>query len=113
MPETFIPVGGMHVAEDPGEIPDGALKDFVDGAEHGVVLISMGMSLQPTAFPEHVLAAIFGACRRLPQRVVMNLDVQPKRVRVHEYFIKFLNPSKMHLNCSKGILPKWCQCSLF
>jgi hypothetical protein len=52
----------------------------MDGAEHGVVLFSLGYTMHsPEAIPEQI-KALFTSLGRLPQRVVMRLSSRPDRV---------------------------------
>ena len=46
-PPAFINVGGLQIKADPGDIPDGMLR-FIQEAEHGVVLFTMGFIFDPT-----------------------------------------------------------------
>ena len=46
-PPTFINVGGIQIKSDPGKIPQDMLS-FIEGAEHGVVLFTMGFIFDPT-----------------------------------------------------------------
>ena len=46
-PPTFINVGGLQIKDNSGQIPSSMLK-FIEGAEHGVVLFTMGFIFDPT-----------------------------------------------------------------
>ena len=54
------------------------ILDFMEGAEHGVVLLTMGMTYVPSDIPPHLERELIKAFSRLKQRVVMKLtDVPP------------------------------------
>ena len=75
-PRTFVNILGAHLdSGDPAPLPK-KLRDFMDGADEGVVLYSLGFSMHSAAKYE----AIMDALSRLPQRVVMKLDTRPKHV---------------------------------
>ena len=46
-PPAFINVGGLQIKADPGHIPTD-MRGFMEGAEHGVVLFTMGFIFDPT-----------------------------------------------------------------
>ena len=75
-PHTFVNILGSHLETgDPAPLPK-KLRSFMDGAEEGVILYSLGFSMHSAAKYE----AIMDALSRLPQRVVMKLDTRPKHV---------------------------------
>ena len=46
-PPAFINVGGLQIKADPGDIPPD-MRGFIQEAEHGVVLFTMGFIFDPT-----------------------------------------------------------------
>ena len=46
-PPAFINVGGLQIKADPGDIPQD-MSGFIQGAEHGVILFTMGFIVDPT-----------------------------------------------------------------
>ena len=55
------------------------LQDFLDDAEHGVILFTMGFVFETSFVPEERIDALFSVFERLqPQRVVMRLDKVPE-----------------------------------
>ena len=46
-PPAFINVGGLQIKADPGDIPPD-MRGFIQGAEHGVILFTMGFIFDPT-----------------------------------------------------------------
>ena len=51
-PPAFINVGGLQIKADPGPLPQDMLR-FMDGAEHGVILFTMGFIYDPTVRSLH------------------------------------------------------------
>ena len=43
VPETFVYVGGMHLVDKPAHPLEKHLAAFIEGAEHGIVLFSLGI----------------------------------------------------------------------
>jgi len=72
-PPSFINVGGIQIKSDPGSIPQDMLS-FIEGAQEGVVLFTMGFIFDPTAVPPSSIQRIMEVFGRLPQRVVMKLE---------------------------------------
>ena len=78
-------VGGMNLRE--GRPLEGKFKEFVDGAQNGVVLFSLGYTgwvrylcavalsfltrFEPRDVPQRVVSAYMFAFSQLPQRVIM------------------------------------------
>ena len=53
------------------------LQEFLDGAEHGAILFTMGFVFQSSFVPKERIETLFAVFARLPQRVVMRLDAVP------------------------------------
>ena len=82
-------VGGMNLREV--RPLEGKLREFVDGAEKGVVLFSLGYTGKPKNVPGFLVAAFIEAFAKLEQRVIMRLDptlveVVPENVLVVPWF---------------------------
>ena len=45
-PPTYINVGGIQIKPNPGELPD-TINTFIEGAEDGVILFTMGFIFNP------------------------------------------------------------------
>ena len=99
-PHTFVNILGSHLETgDPAPLPK-KLRNFMDGAEEGVILYSLGFSMHSAAKYE----AIMDALSRLPQRVVMKLDTRPKhvpknimvRTKVVQLKMQFIGVEKIH-----------------
>ena len=43
VPETFVYVGGMHLVDKLAHPLEKHLAAFIEGAEHGIVLFSLGI----------------------------------------------------------------------
>jgi len=71
-PPSFINVGGLQINSDPGPLPQNMLQ-FMEGAEHGVILFTMGFIYDPTAVPRSSIQKLMSVFSRLPQRVIMKL----------------------------------------
>ena len=66
-------VGGMNLRE--GRPLTGPFKEFVEGAEKGVVLFSLGYTgFKPKDVPEFLVRAFLEAFAQLEQRVIMRFD---------------------------------------
>eukprot|EP00095_Tigriopus_kingsejongensis_P007274 maker-scaffold144_size312663-snap-gene-2.33 protein:Tk07274 transcript:maker-scaffold144_size312663-snap-gene-2.33-mRNA-1 annotation:"udp-glucuronosyltransferase 2b31-like isoform 1" len=72
-PETFLNIGGMQISETPKPLPQD-IQAWIDGAEHGIVLFTMGFIFNPAIVPQHRIDALLGAFARLPQRVIVKFD---------------------------------------
>ena len=75
-PHTFVNILGAHLETTQTAVLPMKLREFMDGAEDGVILFSLGFSIHSIAKYEPILDAL----SRLPQRVVMKLDMWPKQV---------------------------------
>ena len=74
---TYVNVLGTTIDKEVRPLPRD-IADFMDGAEHGVVLLTMGMTYVPSDIPPHLERELIKAFSRLKQRVVMKLtDVPP------------------------------------
>ena len=51
------------------------MKSFLDGAEEGAILFSMGFIFNPTIVPQERVEAFLSAFRKLPQRVIFKYDL--------------------------------------
>ena len=66
-------VGGMNLRE--GRPLEGKFRDFVEGAEKGVVLFSLGYTgFKPKDVPKFLVSAFLEAFSKLEQRVIMRFD---------------------------------------
>jgi len=72
-PPTFINIGGIQIKKYPGLLPSN-IQDFMDSAEHGVVLFTMGFIFDSRAVPKSMINRLMSAFERLPQRVIFKYD---------------------------------------
>ncbi|GLH07822.1 UDP-glucuronosyltransferase [Gryllus bimaculatus] len=71
----IVEVAGMHLAE-PRPLPKDLLR-FVEGAEAGVVVFSLGSMMRSETMPPALMGALLFAFRALPQRVVWKVGREP------------------------------------
>ena len=67
------------------------LQEFLDGAEHGAVLFTMGFVFETSFVPRERIDALFSVFARLPQRVVMRLDKGGKSLSSANLELSLLN----------------------
>ena len=63
LPPMFIPVGGMQCWSEIGALRKN-IKEFIDNAEDGVVLISFGSTVIPSSMSKHLLAMFYSMMRK-------------------------------------------------
>ncbi len=73
----------------PSPLPDD-LKKFLDEAENGAILFSLGSNAKSTLLPEEILKHLLGAFRKIKQRVVMKwesdkLEEKPENVFISKW----------------------------
>ncbi|XP_049948377.1 UDP-glucosyltransferase 2-like [Schistocerca serialis cubense] len=86
---SVIEVTGLHVSTKVERLPDNIQK-FIDGAEHGVIYVSLGSNVRSNALPQEKFQAFLEAFRQLPQRVLWKwendtLPSQPENVMVSKW----------------------------
>ena len=73
-PPNFINVGGIQISKTkPAPIPKDMLR-FIEGADQGVVLFTMGFIFNARAVPHSSIDRLMSVFKRLPQRVIIKLD---------------------------------------
>lgn len=73
LPPSFINVGGLQIQPTKSLPPD--LEEFITGSgDAGVVLFTMGFTVNSRVVPTSVMDAFMGAFGRLKQRVLMKLE---------------------------------------
>lgn len=73
---TYINILGTTIEKELRPLPKD-IKDFMDGAEHGVVVLTMGMTYVPSDIPPHLERRLIKAFSQLKQRVIMKLHQIP------------------------------------
>ncbi|XP_059470472.1 UDP-glycosyltransferase UGT5-like [Neocloeon triangulifer] len=86
---NLVEVGGMHLKPLNRPLPID-IKEWLDGAKHGVIYFSMGSNLRGTWFPERQRKAFIEAFAELPQRVLWkwesdSIPDQSKNVKVYPW----------------------------
>ncbi|XP_049948378.1 UDP-glucosyltransferase 2-like [Schistocerca serialis cubense] len=86
---SVIEVTGLHVSTKVERLPEN-LQKFIDGAEHGVIYVSLGSNVRSNALPQEKFQAFLEAFRQLPQRVLWKwendtLPSQPENVMVSKW----------------------------
>ena len=74
MPPSFINIGGLQINPSQKKLPF-YMKSFLDGADEGAILFSMGFIFNPTIVPHERVEAFLSAFKKLPQRVVFKYDL--------------------------------------
>ncbi|XP_053685915.1 UDP-glucosyltransferase 2-like [Sabethes cyaneus] len=76
-PRPYVPavveVGGLQTKSKPDPLPKD-LQDWMDGAEHGVILFSLGSNIQSSSIPGEKLDAVINTLKKLKQRVIWKWD---------------------------------------
>ncbi|XP_018579881.1 UDP-glucuronosyltransferase 2B7-like [Anoplophora glabripennis] len=85
----MIDIGGFHV-NAPKELPKD-LKDFLDGAEEGVVYFSMGSNIKPSQISDNQKKALHQAFGKIKQKVLWKWDEdsiegKPDNVKLGKWF---------------------------
>ncbi|XP_046996863.1 UDP-glycosyltransferase UGT5-like [Schistocerca americana] len=88
-----IEVGGMHLPPAPKPLPQD-IKEFLDGAIHGVIYFNMGSMIKASTLHEDKLHAYLEAFSSLPQRILWKweedtLPYQPENVMVKKWLPQF------------------------
>lgn len=85
---SVVEIGGLHIPK-PKPLPQ-HLKEYLDGAAHGVIYFSLGSMLQAKTLPDDKRDAFLQAFSELPQRVLWKWEAdilpgQPKNVRIEKW----------------------------
>ena len=73
-PETFINIGGVQIKKKLDPLPED-IKEFMEGAEHGVIVLALGFTFNPKYIPQERMDALFSTLGKLPQRVIARFQV--------------------------------------
>uniref|UniRef100_A0A1B6KQH8 UDP-glucuronosyltransferase n=1 Tax=Graphocephala atropunctata TaxID=36148 RepID=A0A1B6KQH8_9HEMI len=66
---NLLPLGGIHLSQQRTPLPK-EMKEFLDGAENGVIYLSMGSVVPDHFLPAEYFNNFINVFRRLPQRVL-------------------------------------------
>ncbi|CAH0555379.1 unnamed protein product [Brassicogethes aeneus] len=85
---NMIDIGGFHVK--PAKTLPKDLKDFIEGAKHGVIYFSMGSNIRSKDFPEKMRTNLLNVLKSLKQRVIWkfedeNLPGKPDNVLISKW----------------------------
>lgn len=70
---SLVEVGGMHVPKKNPMVPP-HLAEFIEGAEHGVILMVLGTELHSKDLSAETLAIIVETFAALPQRIIWKFE---------------------------------------
>ena len=79
------------------------IMDWIEGADHGVVLFSMGFIFNPKIVPKRNIEALLEAFGQLPQRVIAKFNEDPPpdvTVPTNVLILPFV-PQQASENCEK------------
>lgn len=84
-----INVGGAHIKSNPKPLPTD-IQTFMDGAEHGVIYMSLGAYVQSSLMPVEKMHEFLNAFGKLKQRVLWkfesdNIPTLPKNVMIKKW----------------------------
>lgn len=85
---NVIEVGSLQIKEQPYPLPDD-IRDWIEGAEHGLVFVSFGSNLQSADLPESKLKVLIHSFERLQERVLWKFESAlpnlPKNVMIKKW----------------------------
>merc|ERR1719264_487653 len=76
-PKTFVNVGGLQIKRELEPLPED-IKEYLEGAEQGVMLLALGFLFDPGQVPKERMDSLMDAIGRLPQRVIARFPTRPK-----------------------------------
>ncbi|KAG5670550.1 hypothetical protein PVAND_000804 [Polypedilum vanderplanki] len=83
---NMIEVGGLQVKPNPSPLPND-LKTFLDEAEDGAILFSLGSNAKSTFLPENTIKTLLKAFSQIKQRVVMKWESDTLKGKPENVFI--------------------------
>ncbi|XP_023172058.2 UDP-glucuronosyltransferase 2B33 isoform X2 [Drosophila hydei] len=89
---NVIEVAGMHLEQPITEL-DQELQQFMDEAEHGVIVFSMGTAITGKWFPDKLIEMMLQSFDQLPQRIVLKFD-QPLPIKSHKIYLRSTLPQR-------------------
>ncbi|XP_065218582.1 UDP-glucosyltransferase 2-like [Planococcus citri] len=86
---NVINIAGIHIRELKKLPKD--IEDFIEGADHGVILFSFGTAVKASSMPPEKLEAIKDALSAIPQKVLwrvndLNITNVPPNVKLGKWF---------------------------
>lgn len=80
-------MGGIHVENVTNPLPKD-IREFIESAEQGVVLFSLGSNLKPSNMNDDKQRAIIGALSRLKQKVLWKWDDESLNVDKSRFLVR-------------------------
>uniref|UniRef100_A0A182WES9 UDP-glucuronosyltransferase n=1 Tax=Anopheles minimus TaxID=112268 RepID=A0A182WES9_9DIPT len=78
-PRPYVPamveVGGLQIKDKPSPLPED-MRMWIEDAEEGVILFSLGTNLVSSSVPPDTLSAILETFRSIKQRIIWKWDTQ-------------------------------------
>nr|CAD7588238.1 unnamed protein product [Timema genevievae] len=110
-PRPFVPavveVGGIHLGE-PKKLSK-EFAEFLDGAKHGVIYLSLGSTVRSDSFPEEKRLGLLQAFAQLPQKVLWkweadNMPDKPDNVKIAKWMpqLEILSHPKVKVFITHG-----------
>nr|CAD7462586.1 unnamed protein product [Timema tahoe] len=110
-PRPFVPavveVGGIHLGE-PKKLSK-EFTEFLDGAKHGVIYLSLGSTVRSDSFPEEKRLGLLQAFAQLPQKVLWkweadNMPDKPDNVKIAKWMpqLEILSHPKVKVFITHG-----------
>ncbi|XP_002031666.2 UDP-glucuronosyltransferase 2B20 [Drosophila sechellia] len=72
----MVEVAGLHIPKEDPQLPSD-LKVFIDEAEHGVILFSLGLEQDSKDLPRKTQEILMETFKSVPQRVIWKFDGEP------------------------------------
>ncbi|CAG2057458.1 unnamed protein product [Timema podura] len=110
-PRPFVPavveVGGIHLGE-PKKLSK-EFAEFLDGAKHGVIYLSLGSTVRSDSFPEEKRLGLLQAFAQLPQKVLWKWEAdhmpdKPDNVKIAKWMpqLEILSHPKVKVFITHG-----------
>ncbi|XP_054286486.1 UDP-glucosyltransferase 2-like [Macrosteles quadrilineatus] len=71
-PPNVVEIGGIHIRERRPLPQD--IQNVVDGAKHGIILMSFGSLLRASTFPKEIILMFMRVFSRIPQTVIFKYE---------------------------------------
>uniref|UniRef100_A0A1B0CNS8 Putative udp-glucoronosyl and udp-glucosyl transferase n=1 Tax=Lutzomyia longipalpis TaxID=7200 RepID=A0A1B0CNS8_LUTLO len=86
---SVIPVGGLNINSNPDTLPKD-IKQFLDGAEHGAILLSLGSCFKASFLPRKTIDIFIKVFSKLRQRILFKweqdtLPNKPENVMISKW----------------------------
>uniref|UniRef100_A0A6B2EIL5 Putative udp-glucuronosyltransferase n=1 Tax=Phlebotomus kandelakii TaxID=1109342 RepID=A0A6B2EIL5_9DIPT len=68
----YVKIGGIHI-KDPKPLP-AKIKEFLDGADHGAILFSLGSHIQSSHFAKEKIQVLVKVFKKMEQRILWKYE---------------------------------------